>query len=529
MSFSHDIAGGQGNLIISSLQSPNYDPDEGTGWQIESNGDATFYSISLPGFEAGVKVTFSSTAPADPHTGDLWYNTADGLQVSQWTGTEWELYLIGGAAIQSQSITSTEIANATITGTQLAASVTARSLGGITTTISSTAPSSPKTGDIWIDSASGNQMNQYTGTAWTPISWTATDVLSAATITSSLIAAATITGGNIAAGTIQASNIAANTITASQIAANTITAAQIASGTITATQIAAGTVVAGIVNGTTITGAQLIGDGSGEEVMIYTGTPATGNLIASVSSKSGTDGHSNAYEDGIASYGPNKGIAQLAANQTSGVPYVVLYPSGATHLAEPPQINGTWNGPASEEQEVLNLYSGYTTDNTNQCWFYLESADYSGTYTAEAGLTIANNAIWTATSDYLQIQSPMWATNPSTNGYETWHTITLDAHWITVSGYPSPRYRLLPDGNLQLSGIAQYTGTATGTVSMNSSNPLPSGWQPLYQVLGPATYSNRCAWQILPSSNATPGVIQGVGVNPGSTSYCEINYILAMN
>jgi len=116
-----------------------------------------------------------------------------------------------------------------------------------------------KNGDQWINSSGGNQLSQWAAGAWTPITWDGTAVINA----------------------------------------GTITATQILAGTITATQIAAGIIIAGVVNGTTITGATIIADGASGEFLAYSGSPATGNLIVSVSGAAGTDGFSNAYAQGL--------------------------------------------------------------------------------------------------------------------------------------------------------------------------------------------------------------------------------------
>jgi hypothetical protein len=137
--------------------------------------------------------------------------------------------------------------------------------------------------------------------------------IAANTITASQIAASTITAAQILASTITASQIAAGTITAAQIAANTITASQIAAGTVTATQIAAGIVLAGVVNGTTITGSQFVAFGSTGEILVYAGTPASGNLIMSVSANAGSDGFSNPYSAGVYVYNSSGGAIGLTA------------------------------------------------------------------------------------------------------------------------------------------------------------------------------------------------------------------------
>ena len=47
--FTHDIAGGQGNLIIPALQSPNFSIADQTGWAIMRNGDAYFFDVTATG------------------------------------------------------------------------------------------------------------------------------------------------------------------------------------------------------------------------------------------------------------------------------------------------------------------------------------------------------------------------------------------------------------------------------------------------------------------------------------------------
>jgi hypothetical protein len=244
----------------------------------------------------GITTTTAATAPSGALAGDLWIDTASGNAIYQYSGSAWNLYQFGAAAV----------------------SFTATSIGGITTYVQSTAPSGANAGSLWIDTAAGNALYQYSGSAWTLYQFGSGSIaansisagqmvantitasqIAAGTITTSQIAAGTITGSNIAAATIAASNIIANTITASQIAAGTITSTQIAAGTITAADLISGIVVAGIVNATTITGATIIADGSSGEFLIYSGTPANGNLIASLSANAGTDGYSNTYLAGL--------------------------------------------------------------------------------------------------------------------------------------------------------------------------------------------------------------------------------------
>jgi hypothetical protein len=287
----------------------------------------------------GAKVTIAATAPGSPTTGDIWYNSSNGYEMEQWNGTAWVAYQYGSGAI----------------------SATARQLGGIITTVAASAPGSPLAGDLWINTAAGNAIYQYSGSAWVLYQFGSGSIAAASiaaaqivanTITAAQIAAGTITAAQIQAGTIIASLIAAGTITAAQIAAGTITAVQIAAGSITATQIAAETITAGeiaagtilasnleagivvatIVDGTTITGASLVADGTNGEVLIYSGTPASGNLIGAWSGGGGTDGFANSYPLGLMGKALTLPNLSSAPSAFSGASELYTDSQGGAHL-----------------------------------------------------------------------------------------------------------------------------------------------------------------------------------------------------
>src|SRR5258707_10299596 len=89
-------------------------------------------------------------------------------------------------------------------------------------------------------------------------------------------------------------------------------------------------VLQGVISGSTFNGTNFIINPAGE--FFYSGTPAAGNLVASVSPNGGTDSFGNAYLAGIASYfggGPpllaaslgDNGALQLAWANTSAGPW----------------------------------------------------------------------------------------------------------------------------------------------------------------------------------------------------------------
>jgi hypothetical protein len=136
-----------------------------------------------------------------------------------------------------------------------------------------------KNGDTWVNTSGGNQVNQWSGGAWVPITWNAANVIQAASIT------------------------------ATQIAASTITAAQ----------IAAGIVIAGIVDGTLIIGAKVETsatnpavqmDGARDSIFAYDGSS---NLLFSLAGASGTDSFLNPYPAGAY-------LQQLTLDNQAGSP-----------------------------------------------------------------------------------------------------------------------------------------------------------------------------------------------------------------
>jgi hypothetical protein len=71
--FQHDIAGGQGNLIIPQLQSPNFSLAAQTGWAILRNGDAFFFNVTATG-----SVTATEVIAEGPGAGVFVYDGTPG-------------------------------------------------------------------------------------------------------------------------------------------------------------------------------------------------------------------------------------------------------------------------------------------------------------------------------------------------------------------------------------------------------------------------------------------------------------------
>ena len=143
-------------------------------------------------------------------------------------------------------------------------------------------------------------------------------------------------------------------------------------------------------------------------------------------------------------------------------------------------------------------------DNTTAFW------DYSGLtiYVAQL-ITAVKPGTGTSPADPAQV--------------ETWHTITLDSGWS--AGSITPAYRLLPDGNLQLTGQATRSGIA-GSANVNNSNPLPAAYRP------PGTV-NFYAYET--AFNRAHMTINSAGVITASSSgtvtgtwYAELNAVIPL-
>jgi len=269
--------------------------------------------------------------------------TAGNIESGTITGTQIASGTITGTNIDSGTITGSNIDNATITATQIASgTITGSNIASATIEAGNIADATITETQIANGAITTTQISSSAGITGTQIASGTVDGsnIAAGTVTASNIAAGTITASQIAANTIDAGNLAAGSVTAAAIASGTITATQIASGTITASQLAAGIVYAGIVNATTINAATFTGSTfMGTDFILntngaffYSGTPAVGNLIVSISNVGGAaDPPGNNILAGIVNYS-NNGSVYIAEQIYGGS---ITWWSCATE-------NGTW-------------------------------------------------------------------------------------------------------------------------------------------------------------------------------------------
>lgn len=123
---------------------------------------------------ADYKVTtfYSTSAPASPSTGDLWYNPST-RALQRWSGSAWVTsgnyvdntnQLDDGAQL-GQTANWTQVANRPTTLAALDA-VAASDLDGKTITYYQASPPAGTVNDLWFDTDDGNKLYRHDGSAW---------------------------------------------------------------------------------------------------------------------------------------------------------------------------------------------------------------------------------------------------------------------------------------------------------------------------------------------------------------------------
>ena len=200
----------------------------------------------------------------------------------------------------------------------------------------------------------------------------------------------------------------------------------------------------------------------------YSGTPAAGNLIASIAAASGTDAYGNPYIGGLGS--PLAGYAPASGTAS------VLTGSGWQFFAY---------------STTLGWVSGSSAydDGFGRLWLYPEGS---------IPQIIAATAI-TAVEPGSAPLKP-----------ETWHDISLNtAHWtVRGSGYFTPSYRLNALGQVELRG--ELTGSSVGNGT--TIGTLPSGWQPAENIALPLTVVSVSGSLTLASGQSPRVFISPAGV-----------------
>jgi hypothetical protein len=231
----------------------------------------------------------------------------------------------------------------------------------------------------------------------------------------------------------------------------TVSAAAIIGAAITGGTISGASISGGTITGATFDGTNFIFNSSG--LFIYTGTPASGNLLQSTAPANGTDAFGNTY------YGPGTffystsgdggfiGFSSLTGGQT------IMYMGNSAH-----------NGANHVNAAFLEL----TVDTLNFGW-----SGNGGQVSLAAG-----------NPGYFTVASPMFANggtfaDPTFITTDSWHDVgSMTASWSKASGFF--KYKLLPgDGMVMVAAQGLIPGTvADGTTILAAANGLPTGYRP---------------------------------------------------
>jgi len=184
----------------------------------------------------------------------------------------------------------------------------------------------------------------------------------------------------------------------------------------------------------TFNGTNFVLNSSG--FFLYSGPPASGNLIESFTNGTGTDGQGNAYLQGTTSYLNAAGIF-TASNLNGGI---LSYWESATAA-----------GPYTQFADI-----GFAWNNVTGGSLLLQAGN-------QVKLGQAGNALWDEVNQRLQLPVAGLVAAPSGTP-ETWHAMgAFNANFS--HGSPAPAYRFYPDNTVAFTGqVNVAAGTTSGTV-----------------------------------------------------------------
>jgi hypothetical protein len=234
--------------------------------------------------------------------------------------------------------------------------------------------------------------------------------------------------------------------------------------------------------------------GANGAILVYSGTPALGNLVGSWAAAAGTDPFGNPYGAGITVGSPSSSTPQIQLIPAAGgpsTPAVLQFTlSPLSFFGNQPNIQAfspsstgqlIISGPGLAQvgfkdfvQEVYSTYAGIVPAAMQVNYVHIDGITLS-TYVNVtcSGVTIPAGSI--------NAVDPTTGTAATPAIAEGWHAITLDANWSTLAGQPHPSYRFLADAGrkiVELCGAAQFNVNIANT-NLNGANPLPAAYRPL--------------------------------------------------
>jgi len=224
---------------------------------------------------------------------------------------------------------------------------------------------------------------------------------------------------------------------------------------------------------------------------VYNGSPALGNLIASIVPATVTDPYGNVSIAGEYTYGPNGAALGIAAN--GSFPAIIFSPPSVTHQSVNPQISAqAGNAGLANEYEFMVQFSGASGLDSSAIELFSESAD--GTIAAKIAAIIGGVQLLTLTKTNVTITVPITATSgtaasPTVITTDTPHQATLLNGWTNSGANANGLwYKLLSTGSVELTiDILPPNAVVGNSVCFT----LPLGYRPQTpKNLGPIGWNN---------------------------------------
>jgi hypothetical protein len=239
-------------------------------------------------------------------------------------------------------------------------------------------------------------------------------------------------------------------------------------------------------------------------IFFYTGPPAFGNLYFSIAPVQGTDKFGNPYPGGLSVGVQPNALVQLFTVGNEGDFGVYI----STRYVESKIFGGTENTGLPNEfaftefagpQAVATGFTDWTamtqftsdgvSSSANQIFSYQDLVNGSHTYGVLdcTGLNILTGSV--------TAKDPTTGTRATPAQAETWHQVFLDGGWSNVND--GIKYRMSPDGTVQVFGAVTRGTAFTSGTPINSSHPIPSQyWPSVPRNVGCSGIPNRAGLEV---------------------------------
>jgi hypothetical protein len=257
-------------------------------------------------------------------------------------------------------------------------------------------------------------------------------------------------------------------------------------------------------------GQRIVINGINGTILVYN---SVNRLIASIAPETGVDQAGNEVQQGIASYSSTltsiiailngAGSLEFAARSgndpflvngliAAGNPGIVNTFSRASLMVRAP---GTRNGGGTNDGVAEILLESTSADGTRtgKTWYWFDSDVNNVGQHIKQGFVYAGR----------------WDAAGNTVDPEVWKPVTLPGGWTATQPCS---YRLMPDGFVQLKGIAQAPGPiAPGTVLTT----LPVGYRPVQNGYAPMMYDSAAGvGRLLYRANGALEIYDALSVFP---------------